>query len=79
MPLNPYLIEICPDNKLINDDGIKKGEILRGPLEFKVIEPLKIGSRPPTSQNPSQIPSPATLYINWFQISFQNAPSLRKA
>ena len=26
-PFRLYLIEICPDNKFIKDDGIKKGEI----------------------------------------------------
>ena len=37
-PLRLYLIEICPDSKLINEDGIKKGEIFLIPWLSKIDE-----------------------------------------
>ena len=39
-PFKPNLIDTCPDTRLINAPGIKKGEIRRGPFSFKVREVL---------------------------------------
>ena len=35
-PFSPCFIEICPEAKLIKQEGIKKGLILLGPFSFNV-------------------------------------------
>src|SRR5207244_13606517 len=37
-PLKPKRIETCPEARLISEEGMKKGEIRRGPFSFRVIE-----------------------------------------
>ena len=38
-PLNPNLMETWPEAKLISEDGMKKGDSLRGPFSCTRTEP----------------------------------------
>jgi hypothetical protein len=40
-------METCPDARLISDDGMKKGDNLRGPFSCTVSEASKIDCSPP--------------------------------
>ena len=37
-PWKPYLIETWPEARLIRHDGMKNGEMRRGPFSFSVID-----------------------------------------
>ena len=55
-PFNPYFIEICPDARLIRQDGMKKGLILLGPFSFNVSLALAIDWSPPIPE-PTKTPA----------------------
>ena len=61
-PLNPYLILTCPDNKLINAEGIKKGLIFLGPFVSSKRVVLAMVSKPP-------IPEPSITPVLFFSFS----------
>ena len=46
-PLKPYLMDSCPEAKLINADGIKNGEIRRGPFSCSSTAVSAIAFNPP--------------------------------
>ena len=62
-PLKPYLILTCPDKRLINAEGIKKGLTFLGPFEIISSVVLAIVSSPP-------IPDPSITPVLCFSSSF---------
>jgi hypothetical protein len=38
-PLKPYLMETCPEARLIKAEGMKNGLIRLGPFSFRTIDP----------------------------------------
>jgi hypothetical protein len=46
-PFKPYMMESCPAMRLMIEPGMKKGEILRGPLASMVLCVSSISGSPP--------------------------------